>query len=189
LADSASHVTHLLEAWRKGDPSASAELMSLVYDELHRMAERHLARERSDHSLQATALVNEVYIRVIGQRDARYNDRIHFLAIAAQMMRRLLVDHARRRLGGKRGGNLERVSLVEGAAAVDPATAIDVLALHNALRRLAAVDPRKSRLVELRYFGGLNVEETAQVLGIAKITVKREWATAKLWLRRQMQGL
>jgi RNA polymerase sigma factor (TIGR02999 family) len=186
MADSTSQVTRLLQAWRKGDPAAPGKLMPLVYDELRRIARRYMAREGVGHTLQATALVNEAYLRVAKQEDADWNDRLHFFAIAAQMMRRLLVDHARRRGRVKRGGSWDRVSVDERDAPSSD-EGIDVLALHEALGRLATLDRRKSQLVELRYFGGLNVEETAEVLGIAPITVKREWAKAKAWLYNELQ--
>lgn len=182
MPKSSSGVTCLLHAWRDGDPEALPKLISLLYDDLHQMAQRRLARERAGHTLQPTALVNELCIRLMGEKDAEFNDRLHFLAIASQVMRRLLAEHARRRQRDKHGGRLERLSLAEVDAEPDSATAIDVLALHEALDRLASMDPRKSRLVELRYFGGLSLPEAAQVLGISETTVKREWLKAKAWL-------
>ncbi len=185
MADSTSQVTQLLEAWRNGDSNAAAKLMPLVYDELKQIAQRYMSRERAGHTLQATALVNEAYLRVMKQQEGGWKDRLHFIAVASQMMRRLLVDHARLRAKVKRGAGWDRISL----AAVDvaaPAQAVDVLELHGALDRLAALDPRKAQLVELRYFGGLNVEEIAEALEIAPITVKREWAKAKAWLYNEL---
>jgi len=186
VPQSTSQVTHLLQAWRNGDQAAPGKLMPLVYNELRRIARRYMAREGVSHTLQATALVNEVYLRVVNQQDAEWNDRLHFFAIAAQMMRRLLVDHARKRGRTKRGGNLSRVSLNEDDL-VASENEVDVLALHQALGRLAVLDPRKSQLVELRYFGGLDIEETAEVLGIAPATVKREWIKAKAWLFSELR--
>jgi RNA polymerase sigma factor (TIGR02999 family) len=187
MPDSASQVTHLLEAWRKGDQTALQKLMPLVYDELRRIARQHMGRERSGHTLQTTALVNEAYLKVAKHQEIEWNDRIHFFAIAAQMMRQLLVDHARRRKRDKRGGDVSLLSLNEEQA-VSPEQGIDVLALHFALERLATMDPRKAQIVELRYFGGLNIEETAEALGIAPVTVKREWSRAKAWLFGELKA-
>lgn len=186
MPDSSSQVTQLLAAWRNGDPAAPGKLMPLVYDQLRRIARRHMARERAGHTLQTTALVNEAYLQVVRQEDAEWKDRLHFFAFAGQVMRRLLVGHARRRGRRKRGGSLDRVSLSVGHVAA-PDKGIDVLALHQALRRLASFDPRKSQLVELRYFAGMSVEEIAEVLGIAPITVKREWLKAKAWLYNELR--
>jgi len=181
VSDSTSEVASLLEAWRNGDPAAPTKLMPLVYDELRRIARRYMARERTGHTLQTTALVNEAYLKLARHQAVQWKDRVHFFALAAQAMRLLLVDHARRR------GRVKRLSIDEDAAASSD-KGVDVLALHDALDRLAAIDPRKSQLVELRYFGGLNVEEIAEALGIAPITVKREWAKAKAWLYDQLQS-
>jgi len=160
--------------------------MPLVYDELRRIARRYMAKERSGHTLQTTALVNEAYLKMAKEEGIPWKDRAHFFALAAQAMRLLLVDHARRRRRIKRGGDPDRITLDEHARATSDA-AVDILALHDALDRLAAIDPRKAELVELRYFGGLNVEEIAEALGIAPITVKREWAKAKAWLYDQLR--
>ncbi len=187
MSDSTSEVASLLEAWRNGDPAAPTKLMPLVYDELRRIARRYMARERTGHTLQTTALVNEAYLKLARHQAVQWKDRVHFFALAAQAMRLLLVDHARRRGRVKRGGVGECLSIDEDAAASSD-KGVDVLALHDALDRLAAIDPRKSQLVELRYFGGLNVEEIAEALGIAPITVKREWAKAKAWLYDQLQS-
>ncbi len=181
MADSALRVTRLLEAWRNGDQQAAAKLMPLVYGELKRIAQRYMSRERAGHTLQTTALVNEAYLRVVKQQEGGWKDRLHFLAVASQMMRRLLVDHARLRAKVKRGAGWDRITLA-GLEVAAPEQAADVIELHDALDRLAAIDPRKAQLVELRYFGGLTVEEIAQALEIAPITVKREWAKAKAWL-------
>jgi RNA polymerase sigma factor (TIGR02999 family) len=187
MAASTSQVTHLLQAWRDGDPAAPEKLMPLVYEELRQIARRHLARERAGHTLQTTALVNEAYLRVAKGEDAQWKDRVHFFALAARVMRQLLVDHARRRGRRKRGGSLELISLNQGDIAT-PGDPVDVLALHEALDKLAALDPRKSQLVELRYFGGLSAEETAEILGVSAITVKREWLKAKAWLYRELRA-
>ncbi len=186
MPDSASEVTRLLLAWRNGDAAASEKLMPLVYRDLRRIARRYMSSERSGHTLQATALVNEAYIRIAKQRGAQCQDRVHFLSVAANVMRRLLVEHARARGRVKRGGIQDRVSLDDGELDTSHRE-VDVLALHQALGRLASFDARKSQLVELRYFGGLNVEEAAEALGIAPITVKREWAKAKAWLYDELQ--
>jgi RNA polymerase sigma-70 factor (ECF subfamily) len=187
VSDSTSEVASLLKAWRNGDPAAPTKLMPLVYDELRRIARRYMARERTGHTLQTTALVNEAYLKLARHQAVQLKDRVHFFALAAQAMRLLLVDHARRRGRVKRGGAQGCLSIDEEAAASSD-KGVDVLALHDALDRLAAIDPRKSQLVELRYFGGLNVEEIAEALGIAPITVKREWAKAKAWLYDQLQS-
>ena len=178
-------VTALLVAWADGDQAALDPLMALVYDELHRMARGHMARERSD-SLQATALVHEAYLRLIDQ-SARWQNRAHFFAVAARMMRRILVDHARARQCDRRGGDVWHVSLGEaGEVALERAR--DLIALDDALTELAAVDERKARVVELRFFGGLSVDETAQALAVSPVTVMRDWSTARAWLHREMES-
>ena len=181
-----TEVGRLLEAWRNGDVDAPGKLMPLVYDELRRIARRYMAKERTGHTLQTTALVNEAYLKMAKEEGIQWKDRAHFFALAAQAMRLLLVDHARRRRRIKRGGDADRITLDEHARETSDA-GVDILALHDALDRLAAIDRRKAELVELRYFGGLNVEEIAEALGIAPITVKREWAKAKAWLYDQLQ--
>ena len=186
MPDSKTEVRRLLEAWRNGDADAPGKLMPLVYDELRRIARRYMAKERIGHTLQTTALVNEAYLKLAKEEGVQWKDRAHFFALAAQAMRLLLVDHARRRRRIKRGGDPDRITLDEHAREATDA-GVDILALHDALDRLAAIDPRKAGLVELRYFGGLNVEEIAEALGIAPITVKREWAKAKAWLYDQLQ--
>ena len=183
----ASQVTELLEAWRKGDRDAPSKLIPLVYQQLHQIAERHLAHERANHTLQPTALVNEAYLRVIKGKDFHFTDRLHFFAVAARVMRRLLLEHARKRQRHKHGGRLERVTLIEEAIA-DRAAEIDVIALHEALQRLAALDERQGQLVELRYFGGLTFEESALVLWVSEITVKRQWVAAKAWLFHELRS-
>jgi RNA polymerase sigma factor (TIGR02999 family) len=180
-------VTALLRAWGDGDDAALEQLTPLVEAELRRLARAYMARERRDHTLQATALVNEAFLRLTEARRVRWQDRAHFLGISARLMRRVLVDHARARGYRKRGGGAERVTLVEELVA-SPELALDVIALDRALDALAAVDVRKSRVVELRYFGGLSLEETAEVLHVSPDTVKRDWRLAKLWLLHELEG-
>jgi RNA polymerase sigma-70 factor, ECF subfamily len=180
-------MTRLLLAWSGGDRSALDRLLPLVEEELHRLAHRYMSREREDHTLQTTALVNEAYLRLIDQRRVRWQNRAHFFAIAAQTMRRILIDHARRRAFAKRGGGARELQLDEAAVLTDE-RASELVALDDALRALADVDERKSRVVELRFFGGLSVEETAEVLGVSPDTVTREWRRARAFLRREMKG-
>jgi len=180
-----SDVTVLLRRWSDGDAAALDALLPTVQDELHRLARSYMRREREGHTLEPTALVHEAYLRLVDQRDVQWASRGHFFAIAAQAMRRVLVDHARGHLAAKRGGGAERVTL-SGVPDVGPVADLDVMALHRALDRLAALDQRQARVVELRTFGGLSVDETAAVLGISPATVKREWATARLWLARAL---
>jgi RNA polymerase sigma factor (TIGR02999 family) len=179
-------VTRLLLAWREGEAAAGDALMEAVYAELRRMARGYLSRERSDHTLPPTALVHEAYLRLVDQRHVRWQNRAHFFAIAARVMRRILVDHARARASIKRGGG-EPVRLVDDGR-LEPLP-IDILALDAALDRLAAIDSRQSKLVELRFFGGLTVEEAATVLSVAAVTAKRDWALARAWLYRELGGL
>jgi RNA polymerase sigma factor (TIGR02999 family) len=180
-------VTQLLRAWGDGDDGALAQLTPLVEAELRRLARGYMRRERRGHTLQTTALVNEAFLRLTDARRVRWQDRAHFLGISARLMRRVLVDHARSRGYRKRGGGTQRVTLDEGlVASAEPA--VDVLALDRALEALAAVDDRKSRVIELRFFGGLSVEETAEVLHVSPDTVKRDWRLAKLWLLRELEG-
>jgi RNA polymerase sigma-70 factor, ECF subfamily len=186
-ASSPGAVTDLLRAWTDGDDGALERLTPLVEAELRRLARGYMRRERRDHTLQTTALVNEAFLRLTDARRVRWQDRAHFLGISARLMRRVLVDHARSRGYRKRGGGAERVTLDErvlGAPELD----LDLLALDRALDALAAADPRKCRVVELRYFAGLSVEETAEVLGVSPDTVKRDWRLAKLWLLRELEG-
>ena len=183
-------VTQLLAKWRKGSPEAEAQLMERVQGELRRLAASYLRRERGGQTLQPTAVVNEAYIRLLPQRGVSWENRAHFFGIAAKMMRRVLVDHARRRHAAKRdAGPAEPVSISGVASPAREADHVDVLALHDALSKLAELDSRQSEIVEMRFFAGLTVEEIAQVQGISTATVKREWATAKMWLKRQMRGL
>jgi RNA polymerase sigma factor (TIGR02999 family) len=179
-------VTALLDAWADGDRSALDRLLPLVQDELHRLAHRHLQRERPSHTLQTTALVNEAYLRLVDQRRARWQSRSHFLAIAAQMMRRILIDHARKIAFAKRGGGAPKVSLDEACILAEE-RAGELVALDDALQSLARVDERKSRVVELRYFGGLSVEEAAEVLKVSADTVGRDWRRARAFLLREME--
>ena len=186
MADtSAEEVTRLLAAWGDGDRSALDRLIPLVERELHQLAHRYLSRERPGHTLQTTALVNEAYLRLVDQRRTRFESRTHFFAIAAQIMRRILVNHARDRAAEKRGGGVRKVSL-DDAAVLSDERAEELVALDEALDTLAELDGRKARVVELRYFGGLSVEETAEVLGVHPNTVTREWGQAKAFLHREL---
>jgi len=180
-------VTQLLVRWREGDRRALDELMPLVHDELCRLASRYMRGERPGHTLQTSALVNEAYLRLIGHEEVQWQDRVHFFAVAAQTMRRVLVDHARRRGNRKRGGDALKVTLDE-ALIVSDERAAEVIALDDALARLAELAPRKSQLVELRFFGGLSIEETAEVLGVSPGTVMRDWTFTKAWLRKEVAG-
>ena len=185
MTSSPNDVTQLLVAWGKGDQAARDELMPLVYAELHRLAHRHIKRERPGHTLQTSALVNEAFVRLVDQRDVHWQSRAHFFGIAAQMMRRILVDYARKRRFAKRGGNQLQVSLNEELVAANQRSA-EVVLLDDALTQLAEIDERKSKVVELKFFGGLSIEETAEVLGVSPGTVMRDWTLAKAWLRRAM---
>jgi RNA polymerase sigma factor (TIGR02999 family) len=180
-------VTQLLTAWSNGDRAALDQLMPLVYDELSRLARHYMKRERPGHTLQTTALVNEAYLRLADQKNTRWQNRAHFFGIAAQLMRRILVDHARGRDHIKRGGGAQRVPLDE-AAVLAPEKAAEVVALDDALRKLAENDPRKCQVVEMRYFGGLTVDEIAEVLKVSPVTVMRDWSMAKAWLHREMSN-
>jgi RNA polymerase sigma factor (TIGR02999 family) len=180
-------VTELLRAWSGGDEGALERLVPLIEAELRRLARGYMRRERRGHTLQVTALVNEVYLRLTGARQLGWQDRAHFLGIAARLMRRVLVDHARARGCSKRGGRAQQVTLDEALVAGSEA-AVELLDLDRALEALAAADARKGRVIELRFFGGLSVEETAEVLRVSTDTVKRDWRLAKLWLLREMQG-
>ena len=180
-APSTEQVTQLLLAWREGDEAALGELLPLVYDELHRLAARYMRRESPGHTMQTSALVNEAFIRLVDQRQVHWQNRAHFFGIAAQLMRRILLDHARGQARGKRGGGVHRVSFDEGAI-VSEQRAAELIALDDALNALAAFDSRKSRIVELRFFGGLSNEEVTEVMGMSLRTVEREWRKAKAWL-------
>jgi RNA polymerase sigma factor (TIGR02999 family) len=180
-------VTELLRAWSDGDAGALERLMPLVEAELRRLARGYMGRERRDHTLQVTALINEAFLRLTEARQLRWQDRAHFLGISARLMRRVLVDHARARGYRKRGGGARRVVLDE-ALMVSPGLSVELLALDRALGVLAAADSRKARVIELRFFGGLSVEETAEVLHVSTDTVKRDWRLAKLWLLRELDA-
>lgn len=184
-AAASTQVTALLLRWSQGDGEAREKLVPLVYDELRRVARNCLAGQRPDHTLQSTALVHEAYLRLIDHTSVRWDSRVHFFAVAAQLMRRILVDHARRKRAKKRGGNCVTL-LLDDDLALPQQREIDLLALDEALNNLAELDARQSRLVELRFFTGLSIEETSQVMEISPATVKREWATARLWLLREM---
>jgi RNA polymerase sigma factor (TIGR02999 family) len=177
------NVTQLLVNWNNSDQAALDQLLPLVNDELRRLARNYLRRESPGHTLQPTALVNEAYLRLIDQRQVQWQNRAHFFGIAAQLMRRILVDHARRHAYAKRGGGALQVSFDEGMA-VTEAKAVELLAVNEALEKLTKLDARKGRIVELRFFGGLTLDETAEMLGISSPTVQREWRAAKAWLHR-----
>jgi RNA polymerase sigma-70 factor, ECF subfamily len=179
------NITQLLQDWSGGDHEAVDLLLPLIYDELRRAARRHMRREGAGHTLQTTALVNEAYLRLVDRKNVRWENRAHFFALAAQVMRHILVDHARRRRYQKRGGEARRVSLEE-AAAVSREPGAEMIALDDALKLLAELDPRRSRVVELRFFGGLDLKETAAVLGVSPATALRDWNLAKAWLYRQL---
>ncbi len=189
MTSAAQGITQLLFDWRSGKDSALETLIGLVYDDLRRLAKRYLRGERSGHTLQTGALVNETYLRLLGQQETDWQDRAHFFAVAARIMRHLLINYARARGYAKRNGD-HRVTLHEWSA-VTPARSCDLLALNESLERLAAIDPRKACIVELRYFAGLSVEETAAALNVSDITVKREWLKAKAWLFHELsqQGI
>ncbi len=179
-------ISGLLHAWSDGDRSALGRLTPIVYDELRRLARLHMNRERPGHSLQATALVNEAYLRLVNYERMKWQDRAHFFAVSAQLMRRILVDRARRH-NLKRGKDMQQVSL-ERAAVLDGGPATGLVALDDAMNALARLDPRKAQVVEMRFFGGLSVEETAEVLKVSPVTVMRDWSTAKAWLYRELTG-
>jgi RNA polymerase sigma factor (TIGR02999 family) len=189
--EAAVDVTGLLQAWGAGDAGAGEHVLPAIYDALRAQAARVMRQEGSGHTLQPTALVHEAYLRMVDQRRAEWRNRVHFLSVAANVMRRVLVDHARRRHAAKRGGPAPLLALGH----LDPpdggdgaGSGVDLLAVHEALERLAALDPEQARLVELRYFAGLTIEEAAAALGVSPATVKREWAIARGWLRRELEG-
>lgn len=179
------NITHLLKEWSDGDQQALDELTPLVYEELRQQAARYLRKERPGHSLQATALINEAFLRLIDVKNVEWQSRAHFFAIAANLMRRILVDHARRRDAEKRGGTQMRLTL-DDTIAIAREPDVDLLAIDEALNRLAAIDEQQARVVELRFFSGLSVEETAAALGVSPKTVKRDWSVARAWLRREI---
>jgi RNA polymerase sigma factor (TIGR02999 family) len=179
-------VTQLLVNWGDGDSGALDKLMPIVYDELRRLASNYLRREHPGHTLQPTALVNEAYLRLVDQRQAKWQNRAQFLGVAAQLMRRILVDHARQQYAAKRGGaDRHRLSLTD-ADGIPGRPDADLMAVHDALNELAVIDPQQSRIVELRFFGGLSIEETAVVVGVGHATVERDWKLARAWLRRRL---
>jgi len=182
---SQANITELLSGYARGDKEALDQLMPIVYDELRLQAARYLRREQAGHTLQTTALIHEAYVRLVDQRNVQWQNRAHFFGIAAQLMRRILVDHARTKKRVKRGGSNVRVSLGDATVAVKGQD-LDVVALDEALDRLARIDEQQSRVVELRFFSGLTVEETAEVMGISTATVKRDWSMAKAWLHREL---
>jgi RNA polymerase sigma factor (TIGR02999 family) len=180
-------ITQLLVRWNEGDASALEELMPLVYSELRRLAKHYLRSERKDHTLQPTALVNEAYLRLVDQRNPNWKNRAQFYGIAAQLMRRILVDHARLRKADKRGGSKQQRVSLSNATGLETGPDFDVLALHEALEELAVFDPQQARIVELKFFGGLSIEEVAEVVGVGHATVERDWKLARAWLRRRIE--
>ncbi len=187
MSSSPSTVSRLIASVRNGDADAAAALMPLLYDELHRLALYYMRNERPGHTLQATALVNEAYLKLVDQSEANWENRAQFIAVAAQVMRRVLIDHARARKAAKRGGLQQKIPLEDVVLAAE-GQPDDLIALDAALDRLAKIDERQSRIVELRYFGGLTVEQAADVLGISPKTVKRDWAVARAWLHRELRN-
>ncbi len=181
-------ITQMLRAWSEGDRAAADQFMPVIYDELRRQAHRFLNRERANHTLQTTALVHEAYLRLTEQRDVSWQNRAQFFGLAAQMMRRILVNYAVNRKRDKRGGSAEKLQLDETIQIQAADKSIDLIELDEALNRLAKLDERQARVIELRYFGGLTIEETAEVMGISPATVKREWNMAKTWLRSELIG-
>jgi RNA polymerase sigma factor (TIGR02999 family) len=184
--NSSPDITEMLRDWSDGKRDALDNLMPLVYGELRRQAARYLRRERPDHTLQTTALIHEAYIKLIDQKDVQWQNRAHFFAIAAQAMRRILVDYARTKHREKRGGDAAKLSLEEATMIAVEEKSVDLMALDEALTRLAEIDERKSRIVELRYFSGLSVRETAEVLGVSPKTIESDWTMAKAWLHREL---
>jgi RNA polymerase sigma factor (TIGR02999 family) len=181
-----SDIAPLVDRWAQGDRSALDDMLPVIYGELKRLARIYLSRERANHTLQPTALVHEAYLQLIRQREVDWRNRAHFLGVAAGVMRRVLLHYAEQRDAGKRGGSVERVTLDEALAALETNTSVDVFDLNAALDRLQALDPRQAQIVELRVFGGLNIDETAEVVGVSPATVKRDWSVARLWLRREL---
>jgi RNA polymerase sigma factor (TIGR02999 family) len=180
-------ITRLLGDWSKGDQAALEKLMPLVYGELRKLAGNYLRRERQGHTLQPTALVNEAYLKLIDQRNAKWQNRAQFFGVAAQLMRRILVDHARAHQAAKRGGSDQERLSITSAERIVHKPAVDLLALQEALEELATLDPQQERIVELRFFGGLSIEEAGEVLGIGHATVERDWKMARAWLRRKLE--
>jgi len=187
MAASQHEVTELLRQWRSGDKEALDKLAPLVYDELHRLAHQYISRERPDHTLQTTALVNEAYLRLVEQKDVDWESRAHFFAVSAQVMRHILVDYARQHASAKRGGEFQKVALEEQAI-VSRERAAELVVLDEAMQALHEIHPRRSRVVELRYFGGLNNKEASEVLKVSETTIERDWRFAKAWLYRELQA-
>ena len=187
MSDATSELTGLLEDWKHGDATALSKLTPLIYDELRRIAHRYAKRERNGHTLQTTALVNEAYLRLSGGEKHDWQNRAHFFAVTAQVMRHILIDHARRRRYVKHGGKLQQIPLEE-ASLMASERAAELIALDEALEELTKFDARKARVVELRYFGGLSLEETAETVGVSLMTVRRDWQTAKAWLFKRLKG-
>jgi RNA polymerase sigma factor (TIGR02999 family) len=180
------NITELLLTWNDGNPEALEKLMPLVYDELHRQAARFLRRERADHTLQTTALIHEAYLKLVNQPEINWESRTHFFAIAANIMRRILVDYARSKNADKRGGDFLKMPLEEAGEVADKEKSVDLMALDEALTKLEKIDRRQARIVELRYFGDLTLEETAKALDISRTTVADDWAMARAWLHREL---
>ena len=180
-------ITEFLIDWNNGDQAALEKLMPLVYNELRRLASNYLRRERASHTLQPTALVNEAYLKLVDQKNAKWQNRAQFFGISAQLMRRILVDHARQHQAAKRGGSNQQRLSITSAQQFAKQPAVDLLALNEALDELATMDPQQGRIVELKFFGGLSIDETAEVLGVSHATVERDWKMARAWLRRQLE--
>lgn len=187
MAASQHEVTELLRQWRSGDKEALDKLTPLVYDQLHRLAHRYISRERPGHTLQTTALVNEAYLRLVEQKDVDWESRAHFFAVSAQVMRHILVDYARQHASAKRGGEFQRLGIDEQAI-VSRERAAELVALDEAMRALHEIHPRRSKVVELRYFGGLNNKEAAEALKVSETTIERDWRFARAWLYRELQA-
>ncbi len=187
MAASRHEVTELLRQWRSGDEEALDKLTPLIYDELHRLAHQYISRERPGHTLQTTALVNEAYLRLVEQNDVDWESRAHFFAVSAQLMRHILVDYARQHAAAKRGGEFQKVAL-NGEVIVSRERAAELVALDEAMHALHEIHPRRSKVVELRYFGGLNNKEASQVLKVSETTIERDWRFAKAWLYRELQA-
>ena len=186
MEENSQQITQLLNQWSNGDAEVLGDLMPLVYVELRRQASRYLRRERSNHTLQPTALINEAYLKLIDQREVKWQNRAHFFAIAAQAMRRILVDYARERKREKRGGAAENLPLDEALTIVSQEKSVDLVALDEALNNLAKFDERQAKVVELRYFSGLSIDETAEVLNVSNVTIRRDWNMAKAWLHQEI---
>ena len=185
--NSSEGITQLLIDWSNGDQAALEQLMPLVYDELRHLASSYLRRERASHTLQPTALVNEAYLKLVDQRNAKWQNRAHFFGISAQLMRRILVDHARQHQAAKRGGSKQQRLSITSAERIVKQPEVDLLALNEALDELTIMDPQQAQIVELKFFGGLSIEETAEVMGLGHATIERDWKMARAWLRRKLE--